>query len=151
MSEGLRVEAKHQLLASPFGRHIAQPDNSHSVWKPSINGCLDLMTTLSLFWQISGEVGLALIGADSEVLSQSPEQIAEVSAEPPEYLLLRCGLQIDQQLVLGRSLYRQVCRLLALEDAIDVRCRALELVELIGPIGDQATGSDKGTFKVDCG
>jgi hypothetical protein len=42
-----------------------------------------------LFWQVSGEIGLALIGADSEVLSQSPEQIAEVSAEPPEYLLLR--------------------------------------------------------------
>ena len=42
-----------------------------------------------LFWQVSGELGLALIGADSEVLSQSPEQIAEVSAEPPEYLLLR--------------------------------------------------------------
>ena len=42
-----------------------------------------------LFWQVSGELGLALIGADSEVLSQSPEQIAEVSAEPLEYLLLR--------------------------------------------------------------
>ena len=39
--------------------------------------------------QVSGELGLALIGVDSEVLSQSPEQIAEVSAEPPEYLLLR--------------------------------------------------------------
>jgi hypothetical protein len=48
-----------------------------------------VMTTLSLFWQVSGELGLALIGADSEVLSQSPEQIAEVSAEPLEYLLLR--------------------------------------------------------------
>ena len=34
------AEAKHQVLARPFGRHIAQPDNSHSVWKPSINGCL---------------------------------------------------------------------------------------------------------------
>ena len=29
------------MLARPFGRHIAQPDNSHSVRKPSINGCLD--------------------------------------------------------------------------------------------------------------
>jgi hypothetical protein len=36
----LFVEAKHQVLTRPFGRHIAQPDNSHSVWKPSINGCL---------------------------------------------------------------------------------------------------------------
>ena len=38
--------------------------------------------------ELAGQV-VALIGADSEVLSQSPEQIAEVSAEPPEYLLLR--------------------------------------------------------------
>lgn len=45
--------------------------------------------TREFFWQVSGELGLALIGADSEVLSQSPEQIAEVSAEPLEYLLLR--------------------------------------------------------------
>src|SRR5256885_12267447 len=36
----LRVEAKHQVLTRPFGRHIAQPDDSHSVWKPSINGRL---------------------------------------------------------------------------------------------------------------
>ena len=36
----LRVEAKHLALTRPFGRHIAQPDNSHSVWKPSIDGCL---------------------------------------------------------------------------------------------------------------
>ena len=28
-----------------------------------------------LFWQVSGELGLALIGADSEVLSQSPVEI----------------------------------------------------------------------------
>jgi len=34
----LRSEAKHQMLARPFSRHIAQPDNSHSMWKPSING-----------------------------------------------------------------------------------------------------------------
>ncbi len=38
--ERLRVEAKHQVLTRPFGRHIAQPDDAHSVWKPSINGCL---------------------------------------------------------------------------------------------------------------
>ena len=45
----LRVEAKHQVLARPFGRHIAQPDNSHSVWKPPINGCLDEV------WRKKGE------------------------------------------------------------------------------------------------
>src|SRR5262245_33925147 len=32
--------------------------------------------------------------------------------------------EIDDQLELGRRLDRQVARLLALEDAIDVRCRA---------------------------
>ena len=31
-----------------------------------------------------------------------------------------CGLEIDHQLELGRLLYRQVGRLLALEDAADV-------------------------------
>src|SRR6267142_2153601 len=40
MSERLRVETKHQVLARPFGRQIAQPNNSHSVWKPSINSFL---------------------------------------------------------------------------------------------------------------
>src|SRR5262245_13098920 len=30
------------------------------------------------------------------------------------------GLEVDHQLVLGRGLYRQVGRLLALEDAVDV-------------------------------
>jgi hypothetical protein len=38
---------------------------------------------------VSEEHGLALIGAGSEVPSQFLEQIAEVSAEPPEYSLLR--------------------------------------------------------------
>jgi hypothetical protein len=27
----LRVEAEHQVLTRPFGRHIAEPDDSHSV------------------------------------------------------------------------------------------------------------------------
>ena len=39
------------------------------------------------------------------------------------------GLEIDHQLVLGRRLHRQVGRLLALEDAIDVAGRAPVLVE----------------------
>jgi hypothetical protein len=64
--------------------------------RPSISAAIGRHSRFSwaeqerrLFWQVSGEIGLALIGADSEVLFQSPEQIAEVSAEPPEYLLLR--------------------------------------------------------------
>ena len=53
------------------------------------------------------------------------------------------GLEVDDGVELGRRLHRQVGRLLALEDAIDVRCRSPELVAQIGPIGDQAAGRDE--------
>ena len=48
------------------------------------------------------------------------------------------GLEVDDQFVLGRRLHRQVGRLLALEDAIDVAGRAPVLVDQIRPVGDQA-------------
>src|SRR5262245_17364512 len=44
------------------------------------------------------------------------------------------GLEIDCQLVLGRRLYRQVGWLLALENAIDVRCRTPMHVYKIRPV-----------------
>ena len=53
------------------------------------------------------------------------------------------GLEIDHQLVLGRRLHRQVGRLLALEDAVDVAGRAPVLVDQIRPIGDQAAAGDE--------
>ena len=53
------------------------------------------------------------------------------------------GLEVDHQLVLGRRLHRQVGRLLALEDAVDVAGGAPVLVDEIGPIGDQAAGGDE--------
>ena len=53
------------------------------------------------------------------------------------------GLEVDHQLVLGRRLHRQVGRLLALEDAVDVAGRAPVLVDLIRPIGDQAAAGDE--------
>ena len=53
------------------------------------------------------------------------------------------GLEIDHQLVLGRRLHRQVGRLLALEDAVDVAGRAPVLVDEIRPVGDQAAGGDE--------
>ena len=61
------------------------------------------------------------------------------------------GLEVDHQLVLGRRLHRQVGRLLALEDAVDVAGRAPVLVDLISPIGDQAAGRDEGAIVVDRG
>ena len=44
-----------------------------------------------------------------------------------------CGLEVDYQFELGRRLHRQVGRLLALEDAIDIDGRAPVLVDRSGP------------------
>jgi hypothetical protein len=44
------------------------------------------------------------------------------------------GLEIDDQLVLGRRLHRQVGGLLAFEDAVDVTGRASILIDQIRPI-----------------
>src|SRR6516164_4064623 len=60
-----------------------------------------------------------------------------------------CGFQVDHQLVLGRHLHREVGRLLALEDAVDVRCCAPVLVEEIRTIGDQAARGYKNAVDVD--
>ena len=49
------------------------------------------------------------------------------------------GLQVDDQLILSRCLHRQVGRLLALEDAINVGGGAPILVDKIGAIGNQAS------------
>ena len=46
------------------------------------------------------------------------------------------GLEVDHQFVLGRRLHRQVGRLLALEDAVDVAGGAPVLVDVIRPVGD---------------
>ena len=43
------------------------------------------------------------------------------------------GLEVDHQLVLGRRLHRQVGRLLALEDAVDVAGRAPDWSTISGP------------------
>ena len=62
-----------------------------------------------------------------------------------------CGLQVEHGLVPGRRLHRQVGRLLALEDAIDVAGCLLVLVDTIRPVGDQAAGGDEEAFVVDRG
>ena len=61
------------------------------------------------------------------------------------------GLEVDDQLVLGRRLHRQVGRLFAFQNAIDVAGRAPVLVDVISPIGDQAAGGDEEAFVVDRG
>ena len=59
------------------------------------------------------------------------------------------GLEVDHQFVLGRRLHRQVGRLLALENAVDIASRAAVLVDKIGPVGDQAAGRDEIARAVD--
>jgi hypothetical protein len=49
------------------------------------------------------------------------------------------GLQVDHEFVLGRRLHRQIGRLLAFENAIDVAGRAAELVDQVRPVGDETT------------
>ena len=43
-------------------------------------------------------------------------------------------LEIDHQLVFGGRLHRKVGGFLALQDAVDVRCRAAKQIGKIGPL-----------------
>ena len=61
------------------------------------------------------------------------------------------GLEVDDQLVLGRRLHRQVGRLLALEDAIDVARPPAGTGRSNQPIGDQAACVDEAPVVVDRG
>ena len=51
------------------------------------------------------------------------------------------GLEVDDQVVFGRGLYRQVGRLLTLEDAVDVFGRTTERFDPIRAVGNQACRS----------
>src|SRR6516165_9472069 len=61
------------------------------------------------------------------------------------------GLEIDNEFVLRWRLHRQVGRILALEDAIDVSCRAAVLVDPIRPERHQAAAGDEVAPAVDRG
>ena len=56
------------------------------------------------------------------------------------------GFEIDHQFELGRRLHRQVGRLLALEDAVNVAGCAPVLVDEIRSIRDQAAAGDEEAF-----
>src|SRR5262245_32981141 len=49
------------------------------------------------------------------------------------------GFEIDNQLVLGRGLYRQVRRLLPFKNAVDITGSVPILGDRVGPITDQTT------------
>ena len=48
------------------------------------------------------------------------------------------GLEVDHEFEFGRPLNRQIARVRALQDAIDVACRLAEPFREIGAIGDEA-------------
>ena len=58
-------------------------------------------------------------------------------------------LEVDDQLILGRRLHRQVSRLLAFEDAVDVSGGIAILVDESRPIADQAARNDEVAIWVD--
>src|SRR5215813_13664762 len=61
------------------------------------------------------------------------------------------GLEIDDELVLGRRLHRQITRLFALENAINISSRLPVLIDEVGPIGDQTPTGNEGALGIDCG
>jgi len=61
------------------------------------------------------------------------------------------GFEIDHQFVLVRRLHRQVSRLLALEDAVDVAGCVSILIDQIRPVGDETTDCDVIAAGVDRG
>jgi hypothetical protein len=72
---------------------------------------------------------------------RSPRRRGGAASAAPEGRAL-WRLEVDCKLILGRGLYRQVGRLLAFEDAIDVSGGAPVHVEEIRPVRDQAAGGD---------
>jgi hypothetical protein len=61
------------------------------------------------------------------------------------------GFEINHEFVFRWRLHRQVGRLLALEDAIDITRGAPELIDLIGSIADQSAACDIVPVRVDRG
>ena len=53
------------------------------------------------------------------------------------------GLEVDHQLELGRRLHRQVGRLLAFEDAVDIAAARRYWSRYVRPVGHQAAVGDK--------
>src|SRR5215813_7213222 len=60
------------------------------------------------------------------------------------------GLEIDDQLVLGRRLNREFAWLLASQNAIDVGRRPSPLIDLIGPVGHQSALGYVISKRIDC-
>ena len=59
------------------------------------------------------------------------------------------GLEVDHQLVLGRRLHRQVGRLGAAQDAIDIGRSLLQHVDIVNSVGHEPAGCDEEAPRID--
>src|SRR5262249_34408527 len=59
------------------------------------------------------------------------------------------GLDVDHQFELDRGLDGKSARLFALEDAIDIRCRAPIRIVLVNSVGQQAAEFSEGAARID--
>src|SRR5262249_54773244 len=60
------------------------------------------------------------------------------------------GIEVDDQVVFYRRLYREIAGLFALEDAVDVGDRASVHVNDVRPIGEEATVHGEESERIDC-
>src|SRR5215467_94074 len=59
------------------------------------------------------------------------------------------GLEVDHQFELDRGLDGKSARLFALEDAVDIGCRAPIRIELVSSVGQQAAELSEGSARID--
>src|SRR6266705_331734 len=81
--------------------------------------------------------------------STQPSSRSRCTKAAVHWLMAESVLEVEDDLILGRHLHRQVGGLLAFEDAIDVAGRLPVLVDEIWPIGNQAAGADEVAVVVD--
>src|SRR5262245_55677656 len=79
------------------------------------------------------------------LISTAEQRLRDGNAEPLG------GLEVDDKLVFGRRLHRQVSRLLALEDAINVLSCSAVGVNRIRAIGHQAAACGEDTKEINRG
>ena len=59
------------------------------------------------------------------------------------------GLEVHSRFVFGRRLHRQIDRLCASQDAIDIGCRFLQHVDIVDPVGHEGAGCDEVAPRID--
>src|SRR4051812_12971195 len=115
-----------------------------------VGTCATLATkrTLLLTW-----AGLPPAGSHQLCLAHSLDHLVGAREQRPRYGEAErlCRLQVDQELILRWILHRQIARFLAPEDAVHTTGHSSKLIDVIRPVGDQATIDDEKAKRVDRG